>query len=92
VTYSTFDGQSSIKATISLPVRCKVCYGTGDCDTSNLHAMDENELEDKLPVYFEPPLWAQRIGWVLEQIRRYSIRTVSISTAYWRLSLSEWNG
>lgn len=30
------------------------------------------------PAYFSPPLAAERNGWVLNQLRRYSIRTVSL--------------
>jgi hypothetical protein len=30
------------------------------------------------PAYFNPPLAAERNGWVLNQLRRYSIRTVSL--------------
>lgn len=33
------------------------------------------------PAYFNPPLAAERNGWVLNQLRRYSIRTVSLSFA-----------
>ena len=29
------------------------------------------------PAYFNPPLAAERNGWVLNQLRRFSIRTVS---------------
>ncbi|KAF8339590.1 uncharacterized protein EI90DRAFT_3037172 [Cantharellus anzutake] len=37
--------------------------------------MDETE-RDTLSVYFNPPLWAQRIAWVLDRIRKYSVRTI----------------